>query len=126
MVDHPNTNTGRLRLIDHLHARSAARAKPATAFKSTPEPKMIGKFARGRQLLAGNFLFSGHLIEAPGVSIWDAAARVDTATETAQGFRWLDDLAAVGDNKARIAAQLWTHDWIDAYGGGTGPAGRQS
>ncbi len=106
--------------MNRLHARLAARSRPATAFQSTPEPKMIGHFARGRQLLAGNFLFSGHLIEAPGVNIWDAAARVDTATETAHGFNWLDDLAAVGDNKARVAAQDWMQEWIRRYGTGTG------
>ncbi len=106
--------------MNQLHARLAARGSPATAFQSTPEPKMIGHFARGRQLLAGNFLFSGHLIEAPGVTIWDAAARVDTATEAAHGFNWLDDLAAVGDNKARIAAQDWMQEWIVRFGNGAG------
>ena len=106
--------------MNRFHARLAARGRPATAFKSTPEPKMIGHFARGRQLLAGNFLFSGHLIEAPGVSIWEAAARVDTATETAHGFNWLDDLAAVGDNKARVTAQAWMQEWIAEFGRGTG------
>ena len=106
--------------MNRLHARLAVRSKPATAFQSSPEPKMIGHFARGRQLLAGNFLFSGHLIEAPGVNIWDAASRVDTATEAAHGFNWLDDLAAVGDNKARITAQEWVQEWIVRYGNGTG------
>ena len=81
---------------------------------------MIGHYARGRQLLAGNFLFSGHLIEAPGVSLWAAAERVDTSTNDAHGFNWLDDLAAVGDAKARVAAQAWLGDWIARYGDGRG------
>lgn len=106
--------------MNRLHARLATRASPATGFKSNPEPKMIGHVSRGRQLLAGNFLFSGHLIEAPGVSLWEAAARVDTSTNAAHGFAWLDDLAAVGDNKARISAQAWTQDWIKRYGDGSG------
>ena len=85
-----------------------------------PEPRMTGYFGRGRQLLIGKFLFSGHLIEAPGMSIWDTSARVDTARYLAHGFDWLDDLAAVGDNDARELAQEWLHDWIIRYGRGTG------
>jgi len=100
VVDRSNIRARRTRLMNNLHARNAARGSPASAFKSTPEPRLIGRFARGRQLVAGNFLFSGHLIEAPGASIWSAAVRVDNAIETAHGFNWLDDLAAVGDNVA--------------------------
>lgn len=110
--------TRRARLLNRLQARLAARARPATGFISNPEPKMIGHYARGRQLLAGNFLFSGHLLEAPGVSIWDAAERVDTSADFAHGFAWLDDLAAVGDNRARVTAQLWLQEWIIRYGNG--------
>ena len=120
MVDTTDTNTTPVRLLNRLHARLAARAHPATGFISNPEPKMIGHFARGRQLLAGNFLFSGHLIEAPGVSIWTAAERAGTSTNTVHGFAWLDDMAAVGDNKARITAQAWLGEWITRYGHGRG------
>ena len=81
---------------------------------------MIGHFARGRQLLAGNFLLSGHLVEAPGASIWDAAAQVEMDRSVVHGFTWLDDLAAVGDNRARITAQAWVQDWIARFGAGTG------
>lgn len=49
--------------FNRLHARLAALARPATGFVSQPEPKTIGAFARGRQLIAGNFLFAGFLIE---------------------------------------------------------------
>jgi len=106
--------------MNRLHARLAARTRPATGFQSNPEPKMIGHYARGRQLLAGNFLFSGQLIEAPGVSLWDAADRVTTSTNAMHGFAWLDDMAAVGDAKARITAQAWLADWIVRYGHGRG------
>ncbi|MCF2871278.1 heparinase II/III family protein [Octadecabacter sp. G9-8] len=106
--------------MNRLHARLAARTRPATGFRSNPEPKMIGHYARGRQLLAGNFLFSGHLIEAPSVNLWDAAARVDTSTNDAHGFAWLDDMAAVGDAKARATAQAWLAEWIIKYGHGRG------
>ena len=120
VVDTTDTYSRRVRLMNRLHARRAARSRPATGFKSNPEPKMIGHFARGRQLLAGNFLFSGHLIEAPSTSIWEAAERVDTSTNSAHGFEWLDDLAAVGDVKARQLAQSWLVDWIAQYGHGRG------
>lgn len=106
--------------MNRLHARLAARTRPATGFQSNPEPKMIGHYARGRQLLAGNFLFNGHLIEAPGVSIWDAAERVSTSTNYVHGFTWLDDLAAVGDAKARMIAQSWLAEWVTRYGHGRG------
>ena len=39
----------------------------------------------------------------------------------AQGFVWLDDLAAVGDGPARKRAQDWVWDWIARYGAGRGP-----
>lgn len=118
MVDTTDTATTRVRMMNRLHARLAARTSPATGFISNPEPKMIGHYARGRQLLAGNFLFSGHLIEAPGVSLWEAAERVTTSTNAAHGFTWLDDMAAVGDAKARQTAQAWLSDWVVRYGHG--------
>jgi uncharacterized heparinase superfamily protein len=39
----------------------------------------------------------------------------------AQGFGWLDDLAALGTKEAQARAQDWTWDWIDRFGGGRGP-----
>lgn len=107
--------------MNRLHARLATRARPATGFTFSPEPKVIGHYARGRQLVAGNFLFSGQLVEAKGDTIWQAALQSDEGERIAQGFTWLDDLAAVGDAKARIAAQSWLSDWIARYGNGTGP-----
>jgi len=67
-----------------------------------------------------NRLHARHLIEAPGVSLWDAAERVSTATDAAHGFAWLDDMAAVGDTKARKTAQAWLEDWVQRYGNGRG------
>ena len=106
--------------MNRLHARLAARTRPASGFISNPEPKMIGHYARGRQLLAGNFLFSGQLIEAPDASLWDVAEQSTPPSEAVHGFAWLDDMAAVGDNKARKAAQAWLADWITRYGDGRG------
>ncbi|MFV0492888.1 MAG: heparinase II/III family protein [Pseudorhodobacter sp.] len=96
----------------------ARRARPATGFASQQQPRSIGLFARGRQLLAGNYLLAGHLVEAPGISLWDAPTENPAFWEAAHGFLWLDDLAAVGDPVARARAQDWTWDWIDRYGKG--------
>lgn len=88
----------------------------------------MGAYAKGKQLLSGNFLLGGHLIEAPGLSIWDLpeATSGDTpeVTDAAFGFIWLDDLAAVADSRARQKAQDWTFDWIARYGAGDGPGWR--
>ena len=43
----------------------ALRAAPATGFVSQPEPRSIGLYARGKQLVAGNFQFAGEVVEAP-------------------------------------------------------------
>lgn len=107
--------------MDRVHARMAARAKMPTGFVSQPEPRTIGRYARGRQLVAGNFLFSGHLIEAPGRTIWDIVAEAPHIAAEVQGCTWLDDLAAVGDAKARERAQAWVFEWIDRFGQGRGP-----
>ena len=98
----------------------AARGPVAQGFTSSPEPRSIGFFAKGRQLVAGNYLFAGHLIEAPGTALWDIdPPDADFAAEL-QGFGWLDDLAALGDGQARTRAQSWTHDWIARFGAGRG------
>ncbi len=102
--------------------RGARRLRaPAAGFVSQPEPRTIGRFARGKQLCAGNFLFAGHLVEAPGASIWDLGVPSPSFDDELHGFVWLDDLAAVGDAQARDRAQDWTEDWIARYGRGRGP-----
>lgn len=106
--------------MHRAHARRASRARPATGFVSQPEPRTIGHFARGRQLVAGNFLFSGSLTEAKDTAIWDIAPDNPAVAEELQGCAWLDDLAAVGDAKARACAQDWVADWIARYGRGRG------
>ena len=106
--------------MHRVHARAASRARPATGFVSQPEPRTIGHFARGRQLVAGNFLFSGVLVEAKNAVIWDIAKDIDVVAEELQGCAWLDDLAAVGDAKARACAQAWVAQWIVRFGNGRG------
>lgn len=112
---------GMVKAMNQLHARLAALSRPATGFVSQPEPRWIGSYARGKQLSAGNFLFSGFLIEAPGQPIWNIPVSDDRFEDALHGFAWLDDLAAVDDAAARARAQEWTFDWIARYGGGSGP-----
>ncbi len=102
-------------------ARNAAKVPPATGFVSQPEPRTLGLVARGRQIVAGHFLMAGRLIEARGASLWQALPPDPAAQAAAQGFAWLDDLAALGDNAAKARAQGWTWDWIARYGRGRGP-----
>ncbi|MEM8730283.1 MAG: heparinase II/III family protein [Pseudomonadota bacterium] len=110
----------RTRVLNRHAARRSARQRAATGFVSQPEPKTIGSFARGRQLLAGNFILAGHFVEAPGEDLW-ALDAPDPAFDAARhGFAWLDDLAAVGDVTARARAQEWLWAWIAQNGHGLG------
>ncbi len=107
--------------MNRRHARRAARAKVPTGFVSQPEPRTIGSFARGKQLVAGNLLFAGHLVELKGDPLWEVTPPSAAFAEALHGFGWMDDLAALGDRAARERAQAWTFDWIKRYGGGKGP-----
>lgn len=108
------------RLADRLAVLAARRARPAGGFVSQPEPRSIGLYTRGKQIVAGNILLAGHLAEAPGTLLWDIAGPDAFVTE-AQGFAWLDDLAALGTKDALARAQDWTWGWIARYGKGKGP-----
>ena len=109
------------RLLDLWHARAAVRTRAQVkGFVSSPEPRTIGSFARGRQLIAGNYLFAGTLINAPGKVLWEIDAPNAAYAAELHGFAWMDDLAAVGDIPARQAAQAWLWGWIEAYGQGKG------
>jgi len=99
----------------------AQKAAPATGFAAQPEPRSIGMYSRGKQLLAGNFASAGIVTEEPGVPIWDVGFADPATAVAAQGFDWLDDLAAVGDSPARKRAQEWLALWIARYGMGKGP-----
>ncbi len=111
----------RARFVNRVYARLATRSKAAKGFVSQPEPRTIGSFARGRQLVAGNCLFAGYLIEAPNGDIWDQRSPDAAYESELYGFAWLDDLAAVGEGPARARAQSWLWGWIGRFGDGTGP-----
>ena len=108
------------RFLNRVHARLATRARAATGFVSSPEPRTIGSFAKGRQLVAGNFLFAGYLIEAPKTSIWALKSPDASFEGELHGFAWMDDLAAVGDVSTRQTAQGWLWEWIERFGRGSG------
>ena len=120
-MSNPNGFTARKeRFLNRVYARLATRTRAATGFVSSPEPRTIGSFAKGRQLVAGNFLFSGYLIEAPNASIWALKAPNAAFEGDLHGFAWMDDLAAVGDTFSRASMQSWLWEWIAQFGRGSG------
>ncbi len=122
MFNIPGLTAQKERFLNRWHARAATRT-PAQVkgFVSSPEPRTIGSYARGRQLIAGNYLFAGTLINAPDRTLWQLEVPDAAYAADLQGFAWLDDLAAVGDGAARQVAQRWLWDWIGLYGKGRGP-----
>ena len=121
MSNRPTLRQQWTHVLNRLAARRAGTSKPVTAFLSHPEPRSIGSFARGRQLCAGNFVFAGHLVQAPDTSIWDLAAPDAAFRAETHGFTWLDDMVAAADPGTRQVAQEWLADWIARYGRGHGP-----
>jgi uncharacterized heparinase superfamily protein len=117
-----DTMAGRMtRFLNRFYARRSRRQKAVTGFVSQPEPRTIGSFARGRQLVAGNLLFAGYLIESTDTGLWEVKAPTEAFDAERHGFAWLDDLAAVGDYAARQRAQKWVWGWIESHGDGRGP-----
>jgi uncharacterized heparinase superfamily protein len=120
LADNESWSTRKRRFLNRAHARAARFSRGATAFTSTPEPRTIGSFARGRQITGGNFLFSGYLVQAPGTPIWDLPMPDAGFESDLHGFTWLDDLVAVSDIHAVKRAQNWTHDWVRRFSDGHG------
>ena len=83
-----NWSVRRTRWMNRLHARLAARGRVATSFVAQPEPRTIGSFARGRQLIDGRFLFGGHLVESVGERMWDISAPDNDFNDDRHGFAW--------------------------------------
>lgn len=111
----------RMTLMHRVHARLSGLARPATGFVTQPEPRTIGSLGRGRQLMSGRFRFAGFETEAAGRDPWDMPVPDPRFGAELHGFRWLDDLAAVGGQAARQRAQDWTFGWIARFGRGAGP-----
>ncbi|WP_084667926.1 heparinase II/III family protein [Nioella nitratireducens] len=90
-------------------------------FTSQPVPRSIGSDARGRQLMAGNLLFAGVLVQMPRDVPWALDPPSDAFEDELHGFEWLDHLAAVADGSGRPMAQDWLASWLTRYGTGKGP-----
>ncbi len=121
-MSNPDTMTSRwMRFQNRLYARLSQRQRTATGFVGKPEPRTVGSYARGRQLVAGNLLFAGFLVEAQNTGLWEVSAPNAAFDDERHGFAWLDDLAAVGDVRAREKAQRWVWGWIETHGRGKGP-----
>ena len=103
----------RIAFLHRFAARKAVRSDVTTQFTRPPEPRTLGVISRGQQLLSGQFLFSGLLIQSPKGSIWDIAADNPSIADELHGCLWLDDLAAVATGQARDLAQEWVFGWID-------------
>ncbi|MGB1234294.1 MAG: heparinase II/III family protein [Planktomarina sp.] len=107
--------------FNRWRVRRAARGAMPKGFVSQPEPRTIGSYARGRQLLAGNIQFTGHIVELKAGDLWAFELPTQGFANDLHGFLWLDDLAAVGSAQARLMAQSWVLTWIKAYRTGNGP-----
>lgn len=106
-------------LLDRVAARLSWQRGRVTALVAQPAPRGTGQFARGKQMLAGNLLIAGELLDCQsGVPF---KAQTPQAVDALHGFDWLDHLAAVGDRDARILAQQALADWLAQYGRGAGP-----
>ncbi len=101
----------------------AAFGRPAR-FCREPPLHGIGSVERGRQIAAGVLLFRGHVIDAPGLSIWDLPAPSAAVAADLHAFDWIEDLAATGDEAALDLARDWTGQWRRRFGDGTGPGWR--
>ncbi len=118
--EHSASGANPVRLMDRLLARWLLRRAGPTVLTSQPEPRAVGQFARGQQMLAGNFLMAGEFLAAPAGRVpFDATSAA--ALEALHGFVWLDDLATVGDSRARALAQAGLEEWFARFGAGRGP-----
>lgn len=120
VVTSPEQVVSKVTFKDRVLARLSSVGAQAGGFIYQPQPRLPGLAARGRQLIAGNFRFGGHLVQAPDHSIWDISPPDRLFEADINGFTWLDDLACVGDGQARALAQGWVHQWIMEYGAGRG------
>src|SRR5271156_4806034 len=89
------------------HLLLTARAPRELALKLDPWP---GDPAQGEILLIGEFRFHSEAVHAPSPP-WRAGTS-EAWREELHSFRWLTDLAALGNEHAWEAARAWTADWL--------------
>lgn len=110
---------------DRLRARRARLGSHPTIAETLPETILLGDADIGQRLVSGDWPALGAELRVAPHSIWEVtlpegplAARLEQAR---QGCLWLDDLAALGNPRARNLAQAWVQDWIRRFGTGHGP-----
>jgi uncharacterized heparinase superfamily protein len=59
-------------------------------------------------------------VEATERMVWDLLPEGPEGASL-HGMEWLDDLAALGDGRARALAQDWVGEWARRFGAGAGP-----
>ncbi|KIT15480.1 heparinase II/III family protein [Jannaschia aquimarina] len=99
-----------------------ARAAPGRGARSLvwqPHPRGVGSAHVGRRILGGTWHLTGQVVE--GSDPWALKAPSLAFARALHGFGWLDDVMAVGDARARHAAQGWIAGWLRRYGRGRGP-----
>ena len=81
-------------------------------FTHRPEARSLGSALRGQEMVDGALPLTGLRLEDEPF-----AHRLADADQMAElhGFGWLDDLAAVGNAKARDLAQARVLDWLAAH-----------
>ena len=103
-------------------AHRARRGKTAKSITSQPMVNGVGSAQKGLQLASGNFLIGGRLIRDPDEPIWDVDSDNIAFQTKAQGFFWLDDLAANGSADCTAVARLWLAKWLEHFGNGNNAA----
>ena len=90
------------RALNRLFARLARRHSRARGFVSQPEPRTIGGFARGRQLMAGNLMARCHGDWQAGSMAWYFVSCI---------FKMVGDLwsAALGSGLAATPAGVTSY-----------------
>lgn len=81
-------------------------------FTTGSETRSLGSASRGQEILDGRLSLTGDDLEGDPFS---APAKDALHAAELHGFGWLDDLAAVGQPKARDLAQGWVLGWIEAH-----------
>ena len=71
------------------YLRRAVWSKPAVGLVSAPEPRTIGSFERGQQLVSGRVLITGHIMDLGDGSVWSLPPPSDLFAAELHGFGWL-------------------------------------
>lgn len=106
---------------NRMWARRARLGGRPRVAETLPEPVLLGDGERGQALVDGTWHSGGHVVDIGTGSIWTARLPSPRLEAERQSCLWLDDLAALGDQPARLQAQAWIQDWITRFGGGRGP-----